>query len=50
MQDFINKWKRAEVHERPDETIFAAYGYDSALSDEETLAKLLGLNLERAAE
>ena len=28
--------------------VFAAYGWPSALSDEEILARLLALNLERA--
>jgi len=32
-----------------DAAVFAAYGWDPAMSDEEILAKLLELNLERAA-
>jgi hypothetical protein len=30
------------------EAVFAAYGWKSALNDEENLEKLLALNLERA--
>jgi len=37
------------AHRRLDEAVFAACGWDPALSDEEILAKLLALNLERAA-
>jgi hypothetical protein len=33
-----------------DEAVFAAYGWDPCLSDEQILEKLLALNLERAAE
>jgi hypothetical protein len=33
---------------RPDEAVFAAYGWNSDLGDEEILEKLLSLNLERA--
>jgi len=36
------------AHKRLDETVFAAYGWKSDLSDEEILEKLLALNLERA--
>jgi hypothetical protein len=32
----------------PHEAVFAAYGWKSALDDEENLEKLLALNLERA--
>jgi len=35
------------AHKRLDETVFAAYGWKSDLSDEEILEKLLALNLER---
>jgi hypothetical protein len=35
------------AHKRPDEVVFAAYGWKSDLSDEEILEKLLALNLER---
>ncbi|MGA2620266.1 MAG: DNA methyltransferase [Thermoguttaceae bacterium] len=36
------------AHRKLDEAVFAAYGWDPGLSDEELLAKLLALNLERA--
>ena len=36
------------AHKRLDESVFAAYGWKSDLSDEEILEKLLALNLERA--
>jgi hypothetical protein len=36
------------AHQRLDETVFAAYGWKSDLSDEEILENLLALNLERA--
>jgi hypothetical protein len=36
------------AHKRLDEAVFAAYGWKSDLSDEEILAKLLELNLERS--
>jgi hypothetical protein len=36
------------VHRRLDEAVFAAYGWQSDLSDEEILAKLLALNLARS--
>lgn len=35
------------AHKRLDEVVFAAYGWESNLSDEEILEKLLALNLER---
>jgi hypothetical protein len=38
------------AHKRLDEAVFAAYGWKSNLTDEETLEKLLSLNLERAEE
>ena len=38
----------AQVHQKLDEAVFAAYGWDPDISDEELLAKLLELNLERA--
>jgi hypothetical protein len=37
-------------HKRLDEAVFAAYGWESDLSDEEILEKLLSLNLERSKE
>ncbi|MDZ4781585.1 MAG: hypothetical protein SGJ19_15145, partial [Planctomycetia bacterium] len=40
----------ALAHRRLDEAVFAAYGWDPALSDEQLLERLLALNLERAAE
>ncbi len=36
------------AHERLDQAVFNAYGWQSNLSDEEILEKLLALNLERA--
>jgi type II restriction/modification system DNA methylase subunit YeeA len=36
------------AHKRLDEAVFAAYGWPANLSDDELLAKLLALNLERA--
>ena len=38
------------AHQKLDKAVFAAYGWDSGISDEELLEKLLVLNLERAAE
>jgi hypothetical protein len=37
------------AHRKLDEAVFAAYGWDASLSDEEILARLLALNQERAA-
>jgi hypothetical protein len=37
------------AHERLDESVFAAYGWPSDISDEEILKNLLTLNLERSA-
>ena len=36
------------AHKRLDEAVFAAYGWETILSDEEILGKLLALNLERS--
>jgi hypothetical protein len=36
------------AHRRLDEAVFAAYGWPPDLTDDETLARLLALNLERA--
>jgi len=36
------------AHKRLDEAVFAAYGWDAEMSDEQLLAKLLNLNLQRA--
>ncbi len=36
------------AHEKLDAAVFAAYGWDPTIGDEELLAKLLELNLERA--
>ena len=36
------------AHRRLDEAVFAAYGWDPKMSDDELLAALLALNLERA--
>ncbi|MBC8876522.1 MAG: class I SAM-dependent DNA methyltransferase [Planctomycetes bacterium] len=38
------------AHRRLDEAVFAAYGWDPAMSDEDILAKLLELNLQRASQ
>ena len=39
-----------QVHDDLDAAVFAAYGWDPALTDEEILAKVVALNAERAAE
>jgi hypothetical protein len=39
----------AEAHRRLDAAVFDAYGWPPGLSDDEILARLLALNLERAA-
>jgi hypothetical protein len=36
------------AHRKLDEAVFAAYGWNPAMSDEEILAKLLDLNLRRS--
>jgi hypothetical protein len=36
------------AHKRLDEAVFAAYGWDPGMADEELLEKLLELNLARA--
>jgi hypothetical protein len=36
------------AHRKLDEAVFAAYGWDPGISDEEILERLLALNLERA--
>jgi hypothetical protein len=38
----------ALAHERLDAAVFAAYGWPVTLTDDELLARLLSLNLERA--
>jgi hypothetical protein len=38
------------AHKRLDEAVFAAYGWDRTISDEEVLAKLLDMNLQQAGE
>ena len=38
----------ANAHKRLDEAVFAAYGWPADLSDDDLLARLLKLNLERA--
>ena len=37
------------AHRRLDEAVFAAYGWNADLNDEEILARLLELNMERKA-
>lgn len=39
-----------ELHDTLDALVFEAYGWPSALNEEETLARLVALNKERAAE
>jgi hypothetical protein len=39
----------ANAHKKLDEAVFAAYGWPADLSDDDSLAKLLTLILERAA-
>jgi hypothetical protein len=36
------------THKRLDDAVFAAYGWQPDLTDEEIVEKLLGLNLERS--
>jgi hypothetical protein len=38
-----------QAHEKLDAAVFAAYGWNPAISDEELLERLLKLNLERSA-
>lgn len=38
----------ANAHRRLDEAVCAAYGWSADLSDDDLLARLLALNLERA--
>jgi hypothetical protein len=38
----------ANTHRRLDEAVSAAYGWPADLSDDDLLARLLALNLERA--
>jgi hypothetical protein len=54
-REFVSKWKRVTsreklelAHKRLDEAVFAAYGWESTLSNEEILERLLQLNLERS--
>ena len=37
------------AHRKLDEAVFAAYGWEATLSDDEILTRLLALNQERAA-
>lgn len=37
------------AHRKLDEAVFAAYGWEATLSDDETLSRLLALNQQRAA-
>jgi hypothetical protein len=37
------------AHQKLDAAVFAAYGWDASMNDEEILAKLLELNLQRPA-
>jgi hypothetical protein len=36
------------AHQKLDAAVFAAYGWDPAISDEELLERLLAMNLERS--
>jgi hypothetical protein len=38
------------AHRKLDEAVFAAYGWDPGMSDNEILTRLLALNQERAAQ
>jgi hypothetical protein len=38
------------AHRKLDDAVFAAYGWEPTLSDEDILARLLALNRERAAD
>jgi hypothetical protein len=38
-----------DAHERLDKAVFAAYGWEHPLSEDDILERLLALNLERAA-
>jgi hypothetical protein len=38
------------AHQKLDKAVLAAYGWPQGLTDEEILARLLALNLERAGE
>ena len=40
----------AQAHQKLDEAVFAAYGWDPAMSDDELLEHLLNLNLERSGK
>ena len=40
----------ALAHQKLDAAVFAAYGWEPTISDDELLAKLLALNLERAGK
>ena len=40
----------ALAHEKLDAAVFAAYGWPADLSDDDLLARLLALNLERAGK
>jgi len=43
----ISHYALALAHRKLDEAVFAAYGWDPSLSDDEILAKLLELNQAR---
>jgi hypothetical protein len=45
-----NRGNPQQAHRRLDEAVFAAYGWDPAMSDDDLLAALLKLNLERAGK
>ncbi len=38
------------AHQKLDAAVFAAYGWETGISDDELLARLLELNLKRAGE
>ena len=45
---FLDLCRLANAHARLDRAVFAAYGCEDSLGDEEILERLLMLNLERA--
>ena len=44
----MTAWLR-QAHQKLDEAVFAAYGFPLTLGDDDILARLLDLNLRRAA-
>jgi hypothetical protein len=48
-QHFLDPTWLDLAHRKLDEAVFAAYGWEPSLSDDEILAHLLALNQERAS-